>query len=303
MSDDIKITPIKSVIDKSEFTDGDTVKKVRGKITALYEVRRGDDYEYQNGDFVGEDGGKVRICFSKCSQSSSVKNKTITITAHKGKDGWTGIKVIDKEYEKDGEKKSQRELRITPTANIEIEGGGSSGGESSGGGQSKSSGGGGQSQPRNEAHPSLVIEDTIMLHFDVKRKLKELYGESFREEDVATVFIALDKQGQTINYKERAAKPIPVKYPPAPKDPNDWKECVMPWGKEGVIGRKLSAIEPDKIKAIHAYFEEKGLNTDLAECVYQAARDLKLFEEENKAKEQQAADDAALDAAPDDIPF
>src|SRR5689334_24338524 len=99
--DEIKITPIKMAADRSEFTDGDAVKKVRGKITALYPVRKGEDYEYQNGDFVGEDGGKIRICFSKCTQSDSIKNKTITITAHRGKDGWTGCKIIDKEYEKD----------------------------------------------------------------------------------------------------------------------------------------------------------------------------------------------------------
>lgn len=305
MSDDIKITTISKVLDRSEFTDQDAVKKVRGKVTKFYPVNKGEDFEYQNGEFKGEDGGEIRICFSKCTQPDSIKNKTITLTSVKSdQHGWTGIKVLDRKYEKDGEQKVRRELRISPTAKIEIEGGGSS--ESSGGGGSgrstNSGGGGGSSQPKFDGHPRLFLEDMIALHFDVSTLVNEKYGEP-RPEFIATIFIEAAKNGLAFNYKERASKPAPVKYPPAPTDPHEWKECVMPWGKDGVIGRKLSALEPEKIKEIHIYMDSKKMNTPLAECVYQAARDLKLFEAEEKDKEQQAADDAALDAAPDDIPF
>lgn len=306
MSDEIKITPIKMVIDRSEFTDGDTVKKVRGKITNLYEIRKGGDgndtYEYQNGEFVGEDGGKTRICFSKCSQTNSIKNKTITITAHKGKDGWTGMKVIDKTFTKDGKEEVRRELRISPTANIEIEGGGqtSDGGGSSS--QQKPTGGGGQSQPKFDGHPRPFLEDMVALHYDINTLVNEKYGEKAKQEFIATIFIEAGKNGLAFNYRDRASKPIPVKYPPAPKDPNDWKECVMPWGKEGVIGKKLSELDPETLKTIHNYFDEKKINTDLANCVYQAAIDLNLFPKTEEEKKQES-DDRALDPAPDDIPF
>jgi hypothetical protein len=75
----------------------------------------------------------------------------------------------------------------------------------------------------------------------------------------------------------------------------------MPWG-EKTAGKKLSEIDNETLKVVHKYFDDKKLNTDLAECVYQAARDLNLFPPTEEEK-QQEADDRALDAAPSDIPF
>ena len=320
MSDEIKITPIKKILDTSEFTDGDIVKKVRGKITKLYEVKKGGDYEYQNGEFVGEDGGTIRICFSKCSQPESAKNKMVTIVGHKSEQhGWTGIKVYDKEYDKDGQKKIRRELRVSATATLTYDGGAPSGNapSNSGGsqktGQNQSSGSGGGNSSRNvnnDIHPKIILGDLIALHADIVALVNETYGvENAKPEFIATIFIEAGKQGLAFNYKDRASKPVPVKYPPAPSDPSEWKECVMPWG-ETTKGKKLSEITDETLKKIHKYFDDKADNSALAECVYQAARDRDIFKAEREeaarlaAKEaSQQADDAALDAEPDDIPF
>lgn len=305
MSEELKVTSIKRLLDKDDFTNGDNVKRIKGKITALYNANKGDDYEYQNGEFTGEDGSKIRICFSKCSQPSSAKNKTVMISSvSNDQQGWLGIKVLDKEH--DGKK--QRELRIVPSAIVEYIGGPN--GSSSDSPKDKTTGEKTEGRPAPERkgsqdHPRPLLEDMVELHFDVATLVAKRYGkESFEvvAPFIATVFIEAAKNGLAYDYKNRASKPVPVKYPPAPKDYSLWKECVMPWGKEGVIGKKLSELSEDKLREIHIYFDEKGINTDLAECVYQAARDLNLFKQKEKA-EQEAADNAALDAAPDDIPF
>lgn len=306
MSEELKVTSIKKILDRDEFSDGDNVKKIKGKITAMYPVRKGGDgdsgYEYQNCEFEGEDGGKIRICFSKCTQPTSAKGQKVTIHSIKNDQrGWLGIQVKDGEH--DGKK--TRELRIVPSAVLEYSGQASTG---SGGGSGGSSGGGEKSQPAqskrdDSVHPIVILKDLIGLHAKIVDLVNESYGESAKPEYIATLFIEAAKNGLAFNFLERVSKPVPIKYPPAPKDYSLWKECVMPWGKEGVIGKKLSELPEDKLREIHIYFDEKGINTDLAECVYQAARDLGLFKKEEEQQQQQAADDAALDAAPDDIPF
>lgn len=146
-------------------------------------------------------------------------------------------------------------------------------------------------------HPLVIVDDIIALHVAVTAKLKEAYPEANEEaidRKIATVFISADKQGCILDFRERAKKPIVKQYPPAPKDPAQWKEAFIPSGD--AAGKKLSEVPKEYVKKLFDFFNERGDNTPFANCVYRAAEDLGLVN-------RTPAPDPDLDAAPDDIPF
>lgn len=279
-----KPVPFKKILDKDEYSDSDNVKCIQGTITALYKVRSGEGqsghYEFQNADMKDAAGDTIKVCFSNQTQPESAKGKLVTISSYKhDTHGWLGIKVVDEEFTaKSGPKKDQlikqRTLKFSSTAKIEYEGGAPTVGQSAG---NPGSGGGGQHQ--STEHPATVLNDLMCMHCAITVLVNENYHEEttpeFRQAAVATLFIEGCRQGIQYNFKDRAGKPIQKKYPPTPKDPTKWKECVLSAGSNE--GKTLGEISNEDIKKLFDYYDAKGSNTDLAECVYQAARDLELI--------------------------
>jgi hypothetical protein len=99
---------------------------INGTLTALYPRKTGESskgpWSFQNGELT-QGKAKIKLVFKGLDEpvDKSLKGKDITITAHKGDKGWTGIYSQDNEYQG----KTTREIKVTPTATIEQgEGGG-----------------------------------------------------------------------------------------------------------------------------------------------------------------------------------
>lgn len=149
-------------------------------------------------------------------------------------------------------------------------------------------------------HPRPILEDLVALHREIYGIVNDTYKAEIEAKTVdpqafiATIFIEAAKQGCVLDYRERAKKPVVKQYPPAPKDPAQWKEAFIPSGD--AAGKKLSEVPKEYVKKLFDFFNERGDNTPFANCVYRAAEDLGLVN-------RTPAPDPDLDAAPDDIPF
>lgn len=301
---EFKPKAFKDILDKSEVADGDIIRCIRGKITGLYKANKGEGqsgpYEYQNGEMTDEAGTKIKVSFSNNTQPESAKGKTVTITSSKSEQhGWQGIKVVDSEYEskKTKETVKERVLRITATAKIEFDGGAPAEGP-----KDRATTSGGTSGPTRPSgvHPLIILKDIIALHAKVVDLVTENYGEAMKPEYIATVFIEACRQGCQHDAAKELSKPIQKTYPPAPKDPAKWRECIVPKGANE--GKTLEEVSDEDLMKLHEYYDNhdtpKVANGAFAECVYQAARDRKLQGAKPQAPEQ--TDD---EPAEDDIPF
>jgi hypothetical protein len=244
----------------------------------------------------------MKVSFSSNTQPESAKGRMVTITSSKSEQhGWQGIKVVDSEYQskKTNETVKERVLRITATAKVEFDGGA----PAQTGSDPRPQGGGssGPTQPaRPSKHPLLMLQDIIALHGRVVDLVNEIYKEQAKTEYYATVFIEACRQGLQWDAVKELSKPIVKTYPPAPKDPNQWKECIIPKGSNE--GKTLAEISDEDLMKLHTYYDNhdtpKVANGPFAECVYQAARDRKL--EGAKPIPPETTGD---EPAEDDIPF
>lgn len=316
-----KTATIKELLNPDEYADKSVVMRVTGKLTKLFKPKTGSnnngDWSLQNGE-IQDSTGSMSICFSNNEQLMTARNKVITIEAVQSKQhGWTGLKVEDREYP---EGTWIRELKATSTANISFDGGSQQQQQTNQSGQ-KTSGYGKPKQQEQQTqqpanrqvnlHPKQILADLIALHYDVAGLVNEIYNpEGTKKGDetdvapfIATVFIEAAKNGLGMDYVKRAAAPIKKAYPPAPKDPAKWKDCVIPWGK--VEGKTIAEISDDELKVMFDYFDGKKDNSPLAECVYKAALDRGVIAppEEQPPDDVTGDTDGSLTAAPDDIPF
>lgn len=308
----MKLSTVQELLDPDCFADKSVVMNVRGKITKLWGVKSGTNqngpWELQNGEFTDETGS-IPICFSSCTQPTTARGKVVTLSCVKSdKHGWKGVTIDDREYEKGGQMVQTRELKVTAMANVDYGDGGSQRAAQTSKSPAKT--GGSAQQPTQQSqsrsigvHPKLVLQDLIALHYDVALLVNEKYGDEAKPEYIATIFIEASREGLPLDYIKRAAAVIKKTYPPAPKDPNKWKVCVMPWGK--IEGKTLEEVTDEELKTAFDYFEKKEDNSDLAECVYQAALDRGVVQPpEPPPQEEVPGDtDGSLDAAPSDIPF
>ncbi len=294
---------ISKILDPDEFADKAIIMCIEGTLTKLYDATTGDDYEYQNGEFKDSTGKTIKITFSKCTQPSTAKGKKVTISAVKSdKHGWQGLKVEDKTYTSKGKEVSERIIKVTATAQIEYGGASSnegSGSSGSGKPQSVGTGSGTQSQPKSDIHPKKAIGDMLLLHVAITTLVNETYGEKIsdaaKQGAVATLFIESAKQGLVWDFEKRNAKELPKQYPPAPKDPKDWKNCVIPKGE--FEGKTLEELPEDRLLELFNVLDDKGSNTPFAECVYQAAKDRDVLPKDDP-KQPESSDEPEEDSIP-----
>jgi hypothetical protein len=307
---------ISRILDKEEFPDDMTVMCVKGTLIKLFPQKAGTHptsgaWCFQNGT-LKDDTGEIEVSFSKCTQPDSAKGQEVTIECFQtDKHGWQGLKVKDESYLKDGQTVKKRKLHVTPTATITYANGkpaanqqqppaepGKPTGAGTGGGQSS---GGGQPWVPINAHPEPALADIMKLHRRCHDLVTENYGEGgFPPEYVAQVFIQATREKLHLNYIARAKAEVPKNYPPAPRDPHQWKECVIPKGEHE--GKTLSEIPDEVLLNLFSYYDSKGANTPFAECVYQASRDRNVIPPPPPPKAAEKDPDLDPDAE-DDIPF
>lgn len=295
MSDKPNPIPFSRLLNKDEFSKGDVVRAVKGTIKKLFSnIRKGGDgdrtYEYQDGILVDGEGKEIKITFSKCTQPSSAVGKSVYIRAISTENGTKGITL--EEYE------GKRSIKITPSAEIEYSGGGGGGGAAGTGGSSSAQSQHSPGMAKSNVHPKEALKDMIDCHAAVALLVNEKYQDApdaFKQGSVNTIFIECCKAGLVADFAKRYAKKV---YPPPPKDPAQWKECVMSSGQ--YEGKTLAEIPDADLLKYFEYYDKKEDNSPLAECIYQAARDRNILPK----PEPEPGQDPDLDPPPeDDIPF
>lgn len=306
---------------KNDYDDGQTVMTIAGTITALYPVKKGGDWEYQNGKMKDRNGEEIDISFSKNTQPDSVKGQKVVIRSVKHeKHGWLGVKVEDQNYEKNGEQINKRVLKIVASANIEFEG--KSGGskpqssQSQNGDSGKYPHGAGQTQQQSSTHPEPVLQDLISLHMRCRSYAEQAYpdlkedpeahtpaqnNESLRAQATASIFIEASKMGLAWNFTERVSAPIPQKIAPPPKDPKNWRQCQIPKGE--MVGKTLADLTEEQLTKLFDAVKES--TTAFAGCVRYGFDELGYLKKRQDAEAKQRENDKALEpeTEEDDIPF
>lgn len=288
---------------KSDYDDGQVVMCISGTLTAIFDPKKGETYEYQSATMKDSEGTEMSISFSKNSQPKTAKGKKVTIRSVKHEQhGWLGIKVEDQEYEKDGQQIKKRVLKITSTADIQYHDSASGGGGNASSGPGPGTASGPAYRPPDDRHPELVLADITAFHQRCRFYASQAYvigtepGNVSQEEFqayVSSIFIEGCRQGAQQNYQERALKPIPPKITPPPT-PDKWKECMIPKGS--MIGKTLGDLTDEQLKAFYtAIMEGKTPNSPFGLCVQEGAKEKNLI--------PPPPDDAALDPEGDDIPF
>jgi hypothetical protein len=226
--------------------------------------------------------------------SARGKRVTMACTEHKTH-GWLGLKIEDRVYEKDGADVAERQLKVTSSASVMYDGASDASGSSS----NKSAGGTQQMQstgfrgPDLTLHPQVILSDAIALHMQIREVVKMSYSdkdskltitpEEFQSY-VATLYIETCKQGICVDYRNRAAKPVPPTIKPAPEDPANWKECMVQKGADA--GKLLTDVADARLLEMYSTVNEKGISSPYANCIRQATKDRDLL-----PKEQEMADE------------
>jgi hypothetical protein len=307
----MKPKAFKELLDKEETPNGQVVGCIKAKLTSLYEEKTGEKdgrhWQLQNGEFTDDAGTKMRVCFSNCTQPVSAKGKVLIIKSVQSQQhGLQGVKVEDDSYEKNNKQVEVRQLRITSTADITYEGGAPQSAPSSGQGSPASSGPGlAKSNANVKQSVTDMLDCQTTLYSLVNERLKGVDGisEVAKVSMTNTLFIECAKAGLISDFSKRYAA---VTYPPAPKDPKQWKECVIPSGE--FAGKTLVDVPDDKLLKFFEYYEThsdpKVQNGAFAECVYQAARDRDILpkpakqEPEQDLTQQEAWGEEPVDAPP-----
>lgn len=294
---------IESVNDILAYRDKQQVYCIEGKLTKLYPPKtttnsRGEG-QLQNGEFT-DATGTVKILFSDgaIQDDKTARGQTVRISSVNGDHGWNGIKF--KKDEKWGD-----QIAVTSTARVEFLGGAQNTTRQP------------QSQPRSNPPPARpnqqpqqaqrppasttrpaefdqwgILDKIVDCYANIRALVNERLGEHFRPEDVPTIFIEAAKAGLVAQWNPEAKR---KKSYFCPADPKNWAQAIIPSGN--LEGQPLDAIQIEDLKRLHEFFNSKKANTPFAECVYQAAIDMKIFEK------QPPPADPDLDAPEDDIPF
>lgn len=111
---------ILKIADVCALEDGETVPSVRGRLTAIYDRKSGQNdrgaYSFQNAE-LDDGSGKIKVKLKDRDALLPVwKGKLVVISCNESKTGLTGVKAADDEYKG----KISRILWVTPSAHIDL---------------------------------------------------------------------------------------------------------------------------------------------------------------------------------------
>jgi hypothetical protein len=262
----------------------DIIKKVTGKITKLFPEKKFEGSygptSVQNGE-IEVDGQAYKIAFWKCTQPESAKNRTVTLSSTRGKQGLSGVTFEKDSYEKEGKKIENLLIKVTASGKIEYDGV--------------------SEEPvrvASSATPKSIVTDNpeqeldriVETHLYIDSLVRMAYLGKVTDEEtlrayVSSVFIEANRKGISIGKSEPKSEPKVEE--PAQLDPADWASAIVPSGSHK--DKKLGAIGKPALTKLYQFYLEKGFNTPFAKCVEQAAIDLNL--------------DAPVEEEVDDIPY
>jgi len=263
----------------------DIIKKVTGKITKLYKSRNVNtkygEKNFQDGE-IEIDGNAYKITFCNNEQKDSVKNRTVTLSSTRGKQGLNGVTFAEEKYEnKEGQQVCNQVIKVSASAKVEYDGVS-------------------EEPPRVAAssppksivtdNPEQELDKIVEMHQYIDSLVRMAYLGKITDEEtlrsyVSSVFIEANRKG--IHYSSKSEAPKKEEPVKEETDPDDWGSAIVPSGSQK--GKKLAEIGKPALIKLYEYYLEKGFTTPFAKCVEQAAEDLNL--------------DAPVVEEADDIPF
>jgi hypothetical protein len=247
----------------------DIIKKVTGKITKLFPERKFDGQygptSVQNGE-IEVDGQTYKLAFWKCTQPESAKNRTVTLSSTRGKQGMNGVTFEEESYKKEGKEIKNLLIRVTASAKIEYDG------ESEEPARVTST-------PKTIVtdNPEKALDEIVEMHQYIDSLVRMAYLGKITDEEtlrsyVSSVFIEANRKG--IHYSSKVEAPKKEEPKAEELDPADWASVIVPSGSQK--GKKLAEIGKPALTKLYEYYLEKGFTTPFAKCVEKAAEDLNL---------------------------
>lgn len=300
----------------NSYNDNDNIESVEGTLIKLYPVKTTSYGTLQNGELQDDEGNIQKITFADCAQPMSARNNFVVIESIQSKGhGLTGVKVKDDES-------YGRAIWVTATANVTYPRNPNAATRPQQNQRQP------QSQPRKmqpnqppqqrspqrgaaNAAPPRATENqfevvkkftsSYFYVFDlVHEKMKSMMPEDkftpvqimdLVQRAAATIFVDVAKAGVAANWNPDQKT---RRFPLPPTNPAEWRECYIEKEGSKLDGKRIGELTREELVNLHNYYDEKKINTPLAECIYQAARDLMLFQ-----PQQEGGDDVMED----DIPF
>jgi len=245
----------------------DIIKKVTGKITKLFPEKKFEGSygptSVQNGE-IEVDGQAYKIAFWKCTQPESAKNRTITLSSTRGKQGLSGVTFEKDSYEKEGKKIESLLIKVTASGKIEYDGV--------------------SEEPVRVAstpktivtdNPEKALDEIVETHLYIDSLVRMAYLGKVTDEEtlrayVSSVFIEANRKGISISKSEPK-----VEEPKTEElNPKLWAEVIVPSGSNA--GKKLGEIGKPALTKLYQYYLGKGFTTPFAKCIEQAAEDFHL---------------------------
>jgi hypothetical protein len=252
----------------------DIIKKVTGKITKLYKSRNVNtkygEKNFQDGE-IEIDGNAYKITFCNNEQKDSVRNRTVTLSSTRGKQGLNGVTFAEEKYEnKEGKQIHNQVIKVSASAKVEYDGV--------------------SEEPARVAstpkvivtdNPEKALDEIVELHQYIDSLVRMAYLGKITDEEtlrsyVSSVFIEANRKG--IHYSTKAEAPK-KEEPKEELNPDDWGSAIVPEGHpkfKELGGKKLAEIGKPALTKLYEYFLEKGFTTPFAKCVEKAAEDLSL---------------------------
>jgi hypothetical protein len=261
----------------------DIIKKVTGKITKLYKARNVNtkygETNFQDGE-IEIDGNAYKITFCNNEQKDSVRNRIVTLSSTRGKQGLNGVTFAEEKYEnKEGKQICNQVIKVSASAKIEYDGAS-------------------EEPVRVTSTPKSIVSDNpeqeldkiVETHQYIDSLVRMAYLGKITDEEtlrayVSSVFIEANRKGISISKSEPKSEPKVEK--PAELDPKDWASAIVPSGSRK--GEKLAEIGKKDLTKLYQFYLEKGFTTPFSKCVEQAAQDFNL--------------DAPVEEDADEIPY
>jgi len=247
----------------------DIIKKVTGKITKLFPEKKFEGSygptSVQNGE-IEVDGQAYKIAFWKCTQPESAKNRTVTLSSTRGKQGLSGVTFEKDSYEKEGKKIESLLIKVTASGKIEYDGVSEEPVRVA-------------SAPKSIVtdNPEQALDQIVETHQYIDSLVRMAYLGKITDEEtlrayVSSVFIEANRKGISIGKSEPKSEPKAEE--PAALDPKLWAEVTVPSGSHA--GKTLGEIGKPALTKLYQYYLAKGFNTPFSRCVEQAAEDFHL---------------------------
>lgn len=312
MSEEQYAEPISAI---EGYVNNTQIYWVEGTLIKLFAAKPNQHGSIQNGELQDADGGIMKITFADCDQPMTARGcfielRSVQSQAH----GYTGVKVKDDPtygrciwvtgsaqiaYPNGAPRQSAPPQRQGPPPRQQQQQGQpprrpQSAPRTPPPPRQQTGGGGGAAPAPNQFEQiEKIVSCYMYVHRLVNEKIAEAIGSDIHDDllrdlqsrATATVFVDVAKAGILTNWNPK----LKVRqFPEPPADPSQWEICYIEQEGSALHGKTLKEISDADLLRLFKVFDDAKSNTKLAECVYQAAFDRRLLNEEGDVQPEQS---------------